>query len=171
MEILGGIDCASRVGRYNGQALYYLIFTEDSIVAAKILNNKDELQKMKEQMDPKSSGVVIWSSNAMLKAAQIKVYDEVESRGRKIMKNLEEYIDSDPEGLELIEYSKISGVELSKGSMFGVPHLRLIIANTEIRFNLMRNIFERAGKLDDDVYRIYHKVLKKAFGNRLRIRV
>ena len=171
MEVHGGIDCAARVGRDDGQSLYHLILTEDSVIIAKVLVRKEELKKVEDRIRTKTTSVVTWSANAMAKAVQMEFFEEAWDRGRKIEKDLEAYMESRPDEIEVLDYSRISRVDLSKGTMFGPPFLKFILLNKEIRFNLVHNIFEKAGKLDDNVYLYYLKSLKKAFGNKLKIKV
>ncbi len=171
MEILGSIDCASRAGKDDGQALYHLIFTTESIIAARVLVRKDELKKVEGEIKAKTSGAVTWTVNSMAKAAQMKFFEEAMVRGKEIEKGLDDFLSSRPDDFDMIEYSRITKVEVSKGTMFGLPYIRLLLANREIRFNPIRNIFEKAGKLDDDLFKQYRDVLKNAFGAKMRIKI
>ena len=171
MEILGSIDCASRAGAIDGQALYHLIFTEESIIAARVLVRKDELKKVEGEIKARTSGAVTWTVNSMAKAAQMRFFEDAMSRGKEIEKDLDNYVASDPAGLDVIDYSRITKVEVSKGTMFGLPYIRLLLANREVRFNPIRNIFEKAGKLDDELFKQYRDTLKKAFGTKMRIKI
>lgn len=171
MEILGSIDCASRVGVIDNQALYHLVFTADSVIVIRVLVRKDEFDKIKDRIKSTTEGAVTWTANSLTKAAQIKFFEEAMLRGREVEKILEEYIDAKPQGMEIIDYPGIARVEVSKGTMFGLPYVRFIHDNYETRFNLVRNIFEKAGKLDDDLFNQYRNTLKKAFGNKLKIKI
>lgn len=171
MEILGSIDCATRVGVIDGQALYHIVFAEDSVIVVRVLVRKDELEKIKDQIKSTTEGAVTWSANTLTKAAQAKFFEEAISRGREVEKIIGEYMDSRPQGMEVIEYSRIAKVEVSKGTMFGLPYIRFIHDNYETRFHLVRNIFEKAGKLDDNLFNEYRETLKKAFGSKLKIKI
>lgn len=171
MTVLGGIDNASRAGRDDDMALYHLIFTEDRMISVRVMKRKEEFDRERTRIDYKPNGVVTWTTSTIAKEVHMRLYEEAIKRGTSIQDNLEEYLESNPEWFETVHYSTITRVEFSKGTMFAMPYIRLIQSNIQIKYNLLRNIFEKAGKIEDDVFKQYRETLKKAFGNRLIIKV
>ncbi len=168
MKVIGSLDNAMRHGYNDKSSVYHLVFTKDSIFSIKIMDRSEELRKMdvdaeKTEMTPGSS------SSALSGRMEMKITDKALEAGKKVEKDIDEFVESNPEDVETINCSRVSKVEFSRGTLFSLPYVRFLMENTQMKYDLTRGNFSKAGKLKHDVYESYSRTLKDVFGDKLRL--
>ncbi len=169
MEIHGGIDNALRHGSDYKDTVFHLVFTGSSVYALKVLDRKEEkenldLDSIRAELTPGSS------SNALQSRIQMRLVSRALEEGKAAEQDFHEFVENNPQKVEKIDYSRIVSVEFSRGSLFSLPYLRLVMGNTDRKYDLVRDNFDKAGKLKVEVFQEYLSVLKNALGSKISVR-
>lgn len=169
MEIIGSLDNAVRFGANFKNTVLHLIFTPGTLYSIKVLDRKQELDNMdmEEERSELSPGS---SSNAVESHMQMKLAERAIHIGEEIEADFIEYIETNPDDVDTMKLSRITRAEFSRGSMFALPYVRFVMANTELKYELIRESYGKAGKLKDLAYQTYLGTLRDVFGDKVRVR-
>lgn len=168
MEVIGRIDNASGLGADGTKAIFHLIFTYGSLVIAKVLDRKKYIRE--HPLRGQNFGSGLSGTYMAAKALTVQMIDEAQARGLEIEKDLDSYVESNPEGLRIIKYSEISEVRFSGGSIFSLPYIQFITSEGDFNFKLNHDNYEKAGKLKKETYNSYHSALSHVFEGILKIK-
>lgn len=133
---------------------------------ARVMDWHDELQE--HPIHGRDSGGGMQGSFRDARNIQLWMVKEAQKRGEQVERDLDGYISGKPDGLKLLRYSTISSAAFSGGTLFKLPFLKLSTEEGEMEFRLIHNNYEKAGKLEKDVYARYLETLKRAFGVNLK---
>lgn len=159
MEVIGSIDNASGMLEDLGKQRFHLIFTSTKLI---IVIPIDVRKAVKENIVHASS---IKATSSLTRE---QVVHTMESRGKEIEKDLDNYISQNKDDIRIVDYNDISTVRLLKGNPFKLPHLIIRTNDSEMYFYLHHNNYRGTGKLDKDVYNGYLSVLKETLGDRVK---
>ncbi len=101
---------------------------------------------------------------------QKQMIDDAYKRGKEIEDNLDDYIKSNPVGVETIQYENITKVVISGGTIFSLPSLSIYTKDGEFDYKLIHNNFEKAGKLSPETMKSYSDPLKTVLNEKLKIK-
>ena len=168
MDILGSIDNASLKSSEGKKTVCHIIVTSEKLIVVRVLDRHKEI--IEHPAEGSNFGGGTRGSYFAAQMLQKQMIDDAYKRGKEIENNLDDYMKSNPEGLEMIPYDEITKAVLSKGTLFSLPGLKVFTNNGEFDFRLIHNNFAKSGKLDPETFSSYSDPLRKALGEKLEIK-
>lgn len=173
MDIFGSIDNAFHAGIGEHGGIYHLIFQRERLVAAEVMANKEKVRRL---MPAEYNGLYVVNplvgevaSYRNVKAETMSILSDNLSRGMEIEKDVDNYVNSNPPGILVMEYAVISRVLFAQGTLYSLPYVEFITGRKKWKFHLNHNNFEKSGKLSEDVFEDYARVLTEAFQEKLEV--
>lgn len=174
MEIVGSIDNAFHLGIGNNGGVFHLIFTTDTLFAAQVVSNREKRQRMAiasntplNMVSPLVGSITTYQA---IKDETLALLEDGVARGTEIEKDLNGYIESQPEGLITLRYDNIDKVEFAQGTLTSLPLIEFIYGRKKLKYHLNHDNFQKAGKLEQNVYEGYRNLLMNVFEEKLVVK-
>lgn len=168
MHVIGSIDNAIKKAPDGARATCHIIITLEKLVIVQVLDRHKEIKE--HPVNGSIYGGGARGSYIGAQKLQKELIDEAYKRGKEIENNIEEYLNSNPTGLKVIQYNEIKKAILSRGSLFSLPNLDLFTDDDELSFKLIHNNFEGNGKLTPETLGAYSKSLERVLGEKLELK-
>lgn len=168
-RIIGSIDNA-----YIYNTAYHLVFSDNQLYVFMTMPGKETRHDMRvaSMSNPTRMVPIVnnYSDYRTMKNEVMLLSSENMRRGKEIEEHLDEKLGEEPRSYETIEYATVTSAELSAGTVFSLPHVIIEYGKSKKKFRLNQRNYQGRGKLPDEVFAEYERVLKEALGDRLLVK-